>query len=682
MRELLFISACLEGVTDMKDEEKTKEQLIRELKMLRWMVENTKNLEAERTALEEALREKEEKLQIIFNAHPESIIMTNVEGIVLAANEACAATFGKDIEELVGSSLYDLFPPEVAEKRRSRIEEAVFTGRQVHYEDVFQQKHYDNCVYPAFDDKGLVSKIVICSTDITERTNLEKALETAEWKYRHTYEIVTEGIFQIAPDGQFISANNALARIYGYASPEDLLHSVTDITSQHYVDPARRSAFIRLLKEEGAVYNFEAQMYQKERNMIWVSINVRAVRDKRRRKILYYEGAVEDITKRKRLEAQLVQSQRTEAIGKLTGGIAYNFNNLLTAVMGNFELLLHKLQPSDIESREVRAIQETIGEALKLCEQLLPLSRRQLIRPVDTNINHVVMKMERMLKYLVGEDVAYAISVDPDIKTIKVDPSLIEQVILILAVNAREAMPKGGRLRIVTENLYYDTEQCPIGTGTGPGEYVMLTVSDTGTGILPAILEHIFEPFFTIKPDGTGLGLSIVHSIVKQSGGNISVDSREGQGTTFRIYFPVLPFEERAEEDTLLRLGESTLPTKATVLVVEDESGILYWVTDVLEGLGHTVLPAFSAEEAISAVEKYEGAVDLLITDMVMPGKQGQELAEILKIRYPHMKVIFMSGYGDGRIPDADTPAQKASFLSKPFTPLLLLMKVKEALGS
>ena len=664
----------------MNDEEKTKKQLIDEVKILRWAIESSKGEEAERIRIEEMLRECKEKMDLFFNANPQSIILTDTQGVIIAVNESCAGQLGRGRDECTGLTLYDLFPQSVAEKRCGAIEEAVFTRGQVHFEDICNKRHYDNSIFPVLDDPGLVSKVVMFSSDISERKHLEKLLEQAESKYRHTYEIVAEGIFQTAPGGHFLSVNNALARIYGYASPDDLMHAAADITRLHHVNAARRSEFIRLLKKNGIVYDFEAQMYRKDKSTVWVSINVRTVRDKRKR-ILYYEGTVEDITKQKRLEAQLVHSQKTETIGRLASGIAHNFNNLLTTVTGNFELLLRTFQLQDTENREIRTIHDAIEQGLKLCEELFNLNRRQLIRPVEINIGSVITKMEEMLEYLLGEDIAYDLSIDPDIRTVMADPSLIEQIILILAVNARDAMPEGGRLMISAKNIFSGEEQCPVNPDTAAGERVALTIADTGTGIAPDILEHIFEPLFTVKPDGTGLGLSIVHSIVKQSGGSITVDSEEGKGTAFRICFPVLPAEEKAEEETSSWPAEFISAKKATVLVVEDESGILYWVTDVLEGLGYTVLPAFNAEDAISIFNKHDGAIDLLITDLVLPKKSGQDLAEIVKVKHPAMKVIFMSGYGEDRLSGADILKSKTPFLAKPFTPLLLLMKVQETLG-
>lgn len=664
----------------MNDEEKSRSRLVEELKMLRWLVEDAKSRETEVGRLEKAVKEQQATLGACFDASPDPILLVDPEGRVLAANEAWAARLGRDAHELAGSTLRDLFPRVAAERREHAVREAVFTRRPVHFEDTDGERYYENHAYPIADDTGQVLRLVLCSADVTERKGLEKALAEAELRYRRTSEIISEGLFQTAPDGHFVSANNVLARMFGYASPEDLIRSVVDISRQHYVDPARRSEFIRLLEKDGSVYDFEIQMFRKDGGLIWVSLNARAVRDKN--EIVYYEGAIQDITIRKRLEAELVQSQKFGTVGKLTGGIAHKFTNLVTVIMGNLELLLQEMEPAEPDRRKVRAIEDAVGGALKLCDQLHGLGKKQLLRPVDTRLDALVERMDEMLRYLLGEDIALDLPHAPDIPPVKADPSLVEQIILILAQNSREAMPEGGTLTISVDSLHLGEgqDECLIAQPPmGPGEYVALTVSDTGKGIEAAVLEHIFEPFFSIKPDGTGLGLSIVRSIVKQSGGHIRVESAEGRGTTFSIYFPVSPGESPGVERAVFRPDHRAHAAGATVMVVEDESGILYWVTDVLEGMGLTVISAFDAGQAASALAGYEGPVDLLIADLVLPGTPGHELAATLKERYPDMKVIFMSGYLDGRTPEADI--RDVPFLSKPFSPLLLRMKVREVLG-
>jgi two-component system, cell cycle sensor histidine kinase and response regulator CckA len=663
----------------MNDEEKTKEELLKELRWLRYSLETAKVKEEEYNKLEEKGAQYEELVHILLNSNPEVLFLINIQGNIILANEAAAIRLNMNRDELIGMQLSHLFTKEAAEKIKRHIDEAIFTGKMAHFEDTHSGRYYDNYLYPIFNPQGQVSKVSIFSMDITERKTAEKALKQLEKKYRITYENVIEGVFQTTPEGRFLNVNNALARILGYSSPEDLIGTVVEIASHLFVDPKRRIEFLRLLKERSLVYNFEAQMYKKDEAMNWVSMNARAIRDKKGN-ILYYEGTVEDITKRKRLEVQLIQSQKIEAVGRLAGGMAHDFGNLLTTILGNLELLLYRIKPDDSGYKEIVNIQETSERASKLCQQLLSLSRSQLVKLSEINLNDIVLKMEKMLERLLGEDIQHDLFLDPDISMIKADPSLIEQLILNLSVNARDAMPSGGTLSIKTGNRFFDAEYCCSNKDILTGEYVLLTISDTGTEILPSILTHIFEPFYTIKPDGTGLGLSIVYSIVKQFGGNIFVDSEKGKGNIFTICFPAVAVDEKTAE--ILPPGQSLiLSGKATILVVEDEPGILNLVTDVLEGLGYTVIPSVSVDDAIYRVEVNDGPIDLLVTDVVLPGKKGTVLVDMLKARYPQMKAILMSGYTDERIPHEEILKGKVHFISKPFTPFVFVMKVQEVLG-
>ena len=664
----------------MNDEEKTKEELLRELRWLRYSLATAKSKEEEYNKLEEERTKYEEIVNILLNSNSEAVFLINTYGNIILGNNAAANRLNMSKDELVGQQLSDLLTRDAAKKTKSHINEAIFTGKMVHFEDTHNNNYYDNYLYPVFNHEGEVSKVSIFSTDITERKNAEKALKQLEKKYRITYENVIEGVFQTTPEGRFLNVNNALARILGYSSPEDLIGTIAEIASQLFVDPNRRIEFLRLLSERSLVYNFEAQMYRKDGSMNWVSMNARAIRDKKGN-ILYYEGTVEDITKRKRLEVQLIQSQKIEAVGRLAGGMAHDFSNLLTTIMGNLELLLYRIKPDNSGYKEIVSILETSERASKLCQQLLSLSRSQLVKLSEINLNDIVLKMEKVLKQLLGEDIQYDFFLDPDIKMIKADSSLIEQLVLNLSVNARDAMPAGGTLSITTGNRHFDDEYCRTNKDIFPGEYVLLTIADTGMEILPSILVHIFEPFYTIKPDGTGLGLSIVYSIVKQFGGSISVDSQKGRGSTFTIFFPSLMPDKKTTEVLLPPADSLILSGKATILVVEDESGILNLVTDVLEGLGYAVLSAVSVDDAILKVEAKEGPIDLLITDVVLPGKKGTVLVDMLKTKYPQMKAILMSGYTDERIPHEEILKGKVHFISKPFTPFVLVMKVQEVLG-
>ncbi|MCX5804581.1 MAG: PAS domain S-box protein [Proteobacteria bacterium] len=664
----------------MNDEEKTREELLKELQWLRYSLNTIKAKEEEYNKLEDERTKYEELVHILLNSNPEAVFLINNQGKITLGNEAAGNRLNMGRDELIGMELLSFFTPEAAKKIKKHIDEAFFTGKIVHFEDAYNSKYYDNYLYPVFNPEGQVSKVAMFSMDTTERKNAEKALKQLEKKYRITYENVIEGVFQTTPEGRFLNVNNALARILGYNSPEDLIDTVVEIASEFFADPNRRSEFLRLLRERSLIYNFEAQMHKKDRSMNWVSINARAIRDKKGN-ILYYEGTVEDITKRKRLEVQLIQSQKIEAVGRLAGGMAHDFSNLLTTIMGNLALLIYKIKPDDSGYKEIVSIQETSGRALKLCQQLLSLSRSQLLKLSDINLNDIVLKMEKMLKRLLGEDIQYDLFLDPDISLIKADPSLIEQLVLNLSVNARDAMPTGGTLSITTINRHFDADYCRTNKDMLPGEYVLLTIADTGTGILPSILAHIFEPFYTIRPDGIGLGLSVVYSIVKQFGGNISVDSEEDKGSIFTICFPALVPDKETADASLPPANSLILSGKATILVVEDESGILNMVTDVLEGLDYNVIAGISVDDAISKVEANEGPIDLLITDVVLPGKKGTVLVDMLKARYPQMKAILMSGYTDERIPHEEILKGKVHFISKPFTPFVLVMKVQEVLG-
>ncbi len=664
----------------MNDEEKTNEELLKELRWLRYSLETLKMKEEAYGKLEEEKAKYEELEHILLNSNPEAVFLIDTQENIILANEAAAIRLNMSRDELAGVQICSLFTREASDKIKKHIDEVFFTGNEVHFEFTHNGKHYDNYLYPAFDDRGQASKVSMFSMDVSGRKSAEKALKQLEKKYRITYENVIEGVFQTNPEGHFLNVNNALARILGYSSPEDLIATVIEIASHLFVDPERRIEFLRSIRERSLVYNFEAQMYRKDGSINWVSINARAIRDKKGN-VLYYEGTIEDITKRKRLEVQLIQSQKIEAVGRLAGGMAHDFSNLLTTIMGNLEILLYRIKPDDPGYKEITSIQEISGRAFKLCQQLLSLSRSQLVKLSEINLNDIILKMEKMLERLLGEDIRYDLFLDPHISTIKADPSLVEQLILNLSVNARDAMPAGGTLSIATANRHFDAEYCRINKDILPGKYVVLTIADNGTEILPSILAHIFEPFNMIKPDGTGLGLSIVYSIVKQFGGNISVDSEKEKGSTFTICFPALALDKKTTETPLLPAESLILSGKATILVVEDESGILNLVTDVLEGLGYIVIPAVSVDDAISRVEAREGPIDLLVTDVVLPGKQGTVLVEMLKVKYPQMKAILMSGYTDERIPHEEILKGNVHFISKPFTPFVLVMKVQEVLG-
>ncbi|HXA68789.1 MAG TPA: response regulator [Bryobacteraceae bacterium] len=377
-----------------------------------------------------------------------------------------------------------------------------------------------------------------------------------------------------------------------------------------------------------------------------------------------------DVTDRKRLEEQLHHSQRLEAVGRLAGGVAHDFNNLLMVITGYSQMLLDGMAPGDTARDDLEQVVKASERATDLTRQLLAFSRRQVVRPAILNLNLLVRDMDRMLRRVIGEDIELVASLAPDLKTVRADPGQIEQVVLNIAVNARDAMPNGGKLTLETANLQVTDEFARMRPTPKPGHYAMLSMGDTGFGMDAAVLLRLFEPFFTTKENGTGLGLSTSYGIIKQSGGDIWVDSKPGQGTTFRIYLPVA--EEATEPVETPR--ESAVPRGAeTILLVEDEDGVRRVVETMLTRHGYNVLSSGSCGDAMALAERYAGPIHLLITDVVMPGMSGRTMAESLIAQRPETKVLYVSGYGGPIEPETTT-----GFLQKPFTTEELARKIRE----
>jgi PAS domain S-box-containing protein len=388
-----------------------------------------------------------------------------------------------------------------------------------------------------------------------------------------------------------------------------------------------------------------------------------------------------DITPRERLEAQLRQAQKMEALGRFAGGVAHDFNNLLTAIQGYSSLLLLDLGPSDPRREDLEEIRKASERAAALTRQILAFSRGQVSEPEPADLTVIVTDLERMLPRLIGEDVALVTVLEPQLRLVHADPRQLEQVIMNLVVNARDAMPDGGRLTIETANEPITEDDPRVGPELPPGWYVMVTVTDTGTGIAPEILASIFDPFFTTKEPGrgTGLGLSTVYGIVKQAGGHIEVESAPDQGSAFRIYLP--QFEGVPHGRMLTRPGEPYPRGEETVLLVEDEESVRVFASKALEKQGYTVLEARHGRDALLRLAEYGGPIQLLITDIVMPEMSGSELARRLTAERPDLRVLYMSGYADGETAVRGLAAG-AAYLQKPFTSDTLARKVREVLGA
>jgi two-component system cell cycle sensor histidine kinase/response regulator CckA len=464
------------------------------------------------------------------------------------------------------------------------------------------------------------------------------------------------------------------------SSPEELIASVTDIQRESFVDPARRAELDRLLEEHGAVRDFEYQIRRKDGSLAWVSLNARLVLTGQGQRP-YFEGTLQDITERRQLEAQLLRSQKMEAIGQLAGGIAHDFNNLLVVISGGVDFASSALAPEDPVQADLREVQSAAARAANLTRQLLTFARRQVSAPQILNVNDLILEIDTLLRRLIRENILLQTAPAPDLWPVRADSGQIAQVIVNLAVNARDAMPEGGRLTIETANVMLDQEYAHTHLTIAPGSYVLLVVTDTGAGMSAEVLHHAFEPFFTTKEpgQGTGLGLATCYGIIKQHGGSIELYSELGRGTSVKVYLPQaagatsMPLVER-ESDQIPRGTE-------IVLLVEDESAVRALTARMLRRQGYTVLEAANGMAALDIVRQHTSApIDLLLTDMVMPKLGGYELAEQLRQRLPGIRVPFMSGYTDNAIIQHGLLDSSVTFLQKPFTLLSLARSVRALL--
>src|SRR5438094_6696617 len=508
-----------------------------------------------------------------------------------------------------------------------------------------------------------------------ERHRTEAALRASEVSYSTLVEHSPVGIYRSNTEGRFLSVNAALVRILGYASAAEVLQ--LDMARDVYADPAERRRLLERDTYTDRQYDeVEATWKRKDGARLTVQLSVRAVRQGAR--VEYYETFVRDVTEQRRLQQQLVQSQKMEAVGRLAGGVAHDFNNLLTVILSYSDLLLEDRPPDAPDREDIEQIRKAAVGASALTRQLLAFSRQQVLEPRVLDVNTVVASTEKMLTRLLGEDISLTASLAPALGAVKVDPGQLEQIIINLAVNARDAMPHGGRLSIETANVDMDESYVRGHPVAHPGPYVMLAVSDTGTGMDAATQARIFEPFFTTKEagKGTGLGLATVYGIVRQSSGFIWVYSEPGHGTSFKIYLPrVVDAVARAGAPAPQVVGGSE-----TVLVVEDVAAVRAVTRQMLERQGYCVLEAANGATALSLARQHQSAIHLLVTDVVMPEVSGRELADQLVQPRPDMKVLFMSGYTDDAVVRHGILQEGIAYLQKPFTPDTLARKVRAVL--
>jgi PAS domain S-box-containing protein len=493
---------------------------------------------------------------------------------------------------------------------------------------------------------------------------------------RELVERAPVGIYRSTPDGQILSANTAMVRMLGYDALDDVLR--LDLARDVYADPAERARLLDRDTYTDREYDeVSATWKAKNGRRLDVQLSVRAARNAQGA-VEFYETFVKDVTDQRRLEAQFLQAQKMEAVGRLAGGVAHDFNNLLTVMLSYSSLLLEDWPADHPDRDDVEQIKKAAEGASSLTRQLLAFSRQQVLEPKHTDVNAVVLHIEKLLVRLLGEDVRLEARLADDAGTIKVDPGQLEQVIVNLAVNARDAMPAGGVLTIETANMEMDETYVSAHPIAAAGGYVMLAVSDTGTGMDEATQARIFEPFFTTKEPGkgTGLGLATVHGIVRQSNGFIWLYSEVGRGTSFKIYLPRVDAPAQiAPMPPALAAGNGE-----TVLVVEDMDAVRRATCRMLERQGYKVLDAANGAAALALAAAHDGPIHLLLTDVVLPGLDGRQIAERLLQTRPQVRVLYMSGYTDHAVIHNGVLEPGIAYLQKPLTPRTLGQKLREVL--
>lgn len=513
----------------------------------------------------------------------------------------------------------------------------------------------------------------------------QEALRESEERYRNILANIEEGYYEVDLAGNLVFCNDSLGQILGYSRAE-----MMGLNNRAYTDKENAQkiyqTFNGVYRTGQPAKQLDAEIIRKDGTKRIVDLSVSLIKNNYGQPI-GFRGIVRDITERKKaerefaeLQEQLRQAQKMEAIGQLAGGIAHDFNNALTLIRTCSQLALSELKEGDPIREKFEMINKATEQSANLTRQLLVFSRRQVMEMKVIDLNNLIKEMDKMLRRIIGEDIELVNVLAEDLGRVRVDPGQMEQVIINLAVNARDAMPQGGRLTMETSNVHLDENYINGHIGVNPGNYIRLMVSDTGMGMTPEVKRRIFEPFFTTKEKGkgTGLGLSTVYGIVKQSGGYIYVYSEPGMGATFKIYLPRVDEaleEEQTTPKEMPRGGE-------TVLVVEDEPDVRTLIVQILRKQGYKVIEAASGSEAFEACAKYEGKINLLLTDVVMPGMSGRELAERLSLWQPDMKVLYMSGYTDDAMIRYGVLEAGVNFMQKPFSMEALSQKVRQVLDN
>jgi two-component system cell cycle sensor histidine kinase/response regulator CckA len=627
------------------------------------------------------LRSSEIRYRSLVESQIDPICRWQLDGTLTFVNEAYCQFMGRPRDQLLGRRIPEL----VLEKDRPAVEEHLASLVAKPRIGQFEQKGspggenhrwyiWRDC--PIADETGRVIEFQSVARDVTTMRLALENLRRSEERFREVFENDMTANLVSTVDGEVVDCNSAYVRLFGFSS----LEAARNTNAASLFDsPETRERLLAYLQREKKLKNFEWETRRLDGKPLSLIANVVGVFDEQG-ELSYLRAFLFDNTELKNLQKQFLHSQKMEAMGRLAGGVAHDFNNLLTVISGYSQYILQD-DLADSVRNCLEQITKAADKAAALTGQLLTFSRRQFRQAREINLNQPAGEMQDMLKRILPADIELQVICDPCLGLVTADYGQIEQVLLNLAVNAKDAMPEGGKLIIETINMEFGEGSSVRLAGLKPGSYVMLSVTDTGIGMSNETMNRIFEPFFTTKDQGkgTGLGLSTVYGIVQQSGGQIYVCSEPGVGTTFKIYLP------RIESTGLTPSSDSEPGLSArgaeTVLLVEDNDAVRELTRMVLQGGGYSVLEARNAAEALKVYQQRRERIDILLTDVIMPGRSGVSLAAELKSLQPDLKVLLVSGFPQNALEDQSILDAGAHFLQKPFSPVSLGLKVREILG-
>jgi PAS domain S-box-containing protein len=631
----------------------------------------------ERKHSEAALAASEVHYRTIIENVADSVFLTDATGRCLDVNPQGCTLTGRSREELLEISVTDTYVPEERVTAATRLAETgagrvnVFTRRMLRKDGTVVLVEGTASLLP--DGRGIST-----FRDVTDRQRAEDQIRESELRFRELAENVHEVFFIV---GRALYVNPAYEKVFGQSREYAYSKPYAWIETVHPEDRDIALASERTAEQDRATTATEFRVVKPDGTIRWVRGQATPVQSAAG-EIIRLVGTAEDITALKRTELQFHQAQKMEAVGRLAGGVAHDFNNLLTVILSYGELQLNEFAAGDAHRGDLEEIVSAAKRAAELTKQLLAFSRQQVLEPRVLDLNALVAGVHKMLKRVIGEDIDLVARAGADLGSVRADPGEIEQVLMNLVVNARDAMPNGGKLTIETANVELTDGQHGLSESVPPGPYTLLAVTDTGEGMDEATQSRIFEPFFTTKErgKGTGLGLSTVYGIVKQSGGHVAVYSEPGRGTSFKIYLPRV--DEANDAEHLRQTHETIRGGSELILLVEDERAVRKITRTLLEKLGYSVIEADQPAAALALADALSKSPDMIVTDVILPGMNGRELARMLESKWPDVKVLYLSGYAGDAIVRHGVLDEGVSFLGKPFTPDGLALKVRQVLDA